>query len=389
MGFDSIGGCMGSALKLAALWLMAGTFGCAQILAPIIAGNAHTAVVVFQATVSSNSNSSIISVAPSTFQHGNYGTGCTGGVIQPTGPGDQVGQLYATSAIATAAIAAGCAIQSFPTVTNSSGSRTTAATDNGHGAGGTDSATAFTDTYGGNTEDSVCTGDTSHSLPYLVAIAVPACVANATAQFAETTAPSFGNADMLWLSFYASNSTNLDLATNVIDDVYFMPTSLSTLHDLENDTGIVSSPNSFMGTSKANVVWGTHWNSTAAAFQYCPQGCSAWVTLKLCDITSPSTCISTEALTNNTGYRAVWYETRGAVGSTYCYNFLTFYAMGSSPKTYALYDNNTGGPPCGTAINQPTYASGVYLQNQLDMTTANASSAYYIISRTTTFYYMH
>lgn len=353
-----------------------------------------TVTLVFSATVSSNSNSNVISVAPSTFQHGNYATGCSGGVPTPlTAP---VGQLYATSAIAsTYSGVGGCPTQSFPTVTNSSGSRTTAATDNGNGAGGTDSATAFTDTFGANTEDSVCSGDASHSISSLfTGFSYAACVSNATAQFAETTAPSFGNADMLFLSFYGTNSTNMDSVNWIVDDTYFMPTAASTTHAIENDVGMVSSPNSYNSNSKENTVWGTQYSFTANMFQVCPQNCAGFVTLKACDITNPSSCITTYTVTNNHAIRVIWYDYRppiaqcnpGSASACYCYKFFTLYDVtaAASPVTYSLTDVS-GNPVCGTPVNQPTWASGAYIQNQIDMTAANASSAYYIISRTTSY----
>ena len=93
---------------------------------------------------------------------GNVGTGCTGGTtITPVG--FPVGQLYATSAIASAAITAGCATQGSVSATIT-GTGTTAV-NNGNGSGGTDSPSAVTIAYGTSGSDSVCTGDTNNSLP--------------------------------------------------------------------------------------------------------------------------------------------------------------------------------------------------------------------------------
>ena len=125
----------------------------------------QTASVVMSVDFTTDASSTGIVVAPQRKQLGNFGTGCTSGVIQPTGSGDQVGQLYATTAIKTAAESAGCATQGVPTATSSG--INIDAPDNGHGAGGDASATAFTDTYNGTADDAICTGDSHHNDPTL------------------------------------------------------------------------------------------------------------------------------------------------------------------------------------------------------------------------------
>jgi hypothetical protein len=118
--------------------------------------------VVFQATLSSNANSSQ-GTAPQRKQLGNIANGCLGAVLQPTGV--PVGQLYTTAAVRTAAIAAGCATQAAVTTTTSGTG--IAAPDNGFNAGGFDSSTAITSTYGTTTYDSYCASD-PYSAPTLV-----------------------------------------------------------------------------------------------------------------------------------------------------------------------------------------------------------------------------
>lgn len=345
----------------------------------------QTASVIMTVQMSGNGNSTGIVATPVRKQLGNFGTGCTSGTPTPS----PAGQLWATAAIqSTFSGVGGCPVQGIPTVTSSGTG--ILAVDNGHGAGGTDSATAITDTYGGNSQDSVCTGDAHHNDATLFSgLSAAACVTNGTAIFGMSTATSFPNADMLFPSFYATaSSTALDAATNYYDDVYFIVPSLTNLHALENDVGIVSSPNSYLGSSKSEMVWGTQYSTTAGMWQYCPQNCSAFVTLRFCLVSNPSSCITSYSLTAGDAYRMQWYGSRTSVSSSYCYNNIVVYDVtaGGTPTAYILKDNNTGLTPCGSPINQGTFASGAYVQNQVDMTTANVSTSYDIVSRTTQFF---
>lgn len=346
---------------------------------------AQTASVIMTVQMSGNGNSTGIVATPVRKQLGNFGTGCTSGTPTPS----PAGQLWATAAIqSTFSGVGGCPVQGIPTVTSSGTG--ILAVDNGHGAGGTDSATAITDTYGGSSQDAVCTGDAHHNDATLFSgLSAAACVTNGTAVFGMSTAASFGNADMLFPSFYASaSSTALDAATWYYDDVYFIVPSHTNLHAMENDVGIVSSPNSYLGSSKSEMVWGTQYSWTANMWQYCPQNCSAFKTFKFCLLSNLSSCVSTYALTDGDAYRVQWYGSRSSVSSTYCYNYIVVYDVtaGGTPTAYALYDNASGLVACGSPINQPTFASGAYVQNQVDMTVANASTSYDIISRTTQYF---
>ena len=101
------------------------------------AASTAVATVIFTATLSSNASSTGIVVAPTRKQLGNVGTGCNGatGTITPTGV--PVGQLYATTAIQTAAEAATptpCATQGVVSVT--SPGTGISAMDNGQGGRG-------------------------------------------------------------------------------------------------------------------------------------------------------------------------------------------------------------------------------------------------------------
>ena len=111
--------------------------------------------------------------------------------------------------------------------------------NNGNGSGGTDSPSAVTIAYGTSGSDSVCTGDTNNFLPTpYPGLSPVGCTSNATFTFSQTTAPSFGNSDVLATSVYTSNSTTLDAGTNVEFDQYFCVDNLSNTHDVEFELDI-------------------------------------------------------------------------------------------------------------------------------------------------------
>jgi hypothetical protein len=358
-----------------------------------------TAVVILTSVSSSNASSTGIAAAPSRKQLGNWGTGCTGGVItanalgrssrmmKPSTTAVPVGQLYATTAIKTSAEAAGCAVQAVVTATSSGTG--IAAPDNGQNAGGTDSATAITDTYGGTGDDSICTGDPHRNDPTLVVgLPAPGCASSSSAVFSETTAPSFGNADVLFPSLYASNSTTLDQACCYLRSMYFEVTSLTTLWDFEFDLNINSSPTAYTNSTGGYSGWGNHWNKSANMIQYCPQDCTGWKTLKGIDVAGVAANLTTYPLTTNHWYHLLIYGHREpsctfASGSNcYFYDKLTIYDVtaATTPVTYHLVDASTGGPAGGIPVNHSTWTAGVTPQEQIDMTTANASTGVHINS---------
>ena len=352
---------------------------------------AQTASVIYKETATSNNNDSL-GVTAIKKNLGNVGTSCIGGTT--IGPaGFPVGQLYATSAIATTAIAAGCASQGSvaATITGTG----TLAVDNGHGSGGTDSPVTLTATYGGSADDGICTGDPNNAIATIYGSLPPAsCVPNASAVFAESTAASFGNSDVLFTSVFVSNSVALDAATNVYYDQYFCIDNLSTLHDWEFEPNINSSPTAYGASNGGFFGWGFHWNATANAFQYCPQNCSAWVTVNGRDITGIHANLTTYSFTNNHCYRTRNYDHRlpgcSFSSSSNCafYDYFTIYDVtaGTTPITYALYDATTGLPISFTPVDNHTFSSGVYDHIQLDMTTANATTQVRVISHTTTLF---
>jgi hypothetical protein len=347
--------------------------------------------VIYTETATSNANDSLGNTATKKTL-GNVGTGCTGGTtITPVG--FPVGQLYATSAIATAAIAAGCATQGSVSATITGTG--TAAMDNGNGSGGTDSPSAVTVTYGGSGSDSVCTGDTFNAMATLYSGLSPApCVANGTFTFAQTTAASFGNSDVLATAVFVSNSTTLDAVTNVYFDQYFCVDNLSNTHDIEFEPNINSSPTAYGAGTGAFSGWGWHWNSTVQMFQRCPQNCSGWLTVKLVDIDGVNPTLTTYPLTQGHCYRTRNYDHRlpgcSFSSATACafYDYFTIYDVtaGALPITYFVVDATSGLPIGFIPVDNHTFASGVYHHMQTDMTIPSATSQIRWVSGTMTLF---
>jgi hypothetical protein len=368
------------------------------------------AVVIFSATLSSNANSTGLVATPARKQLGNFGVSCSGGVIQPSGIGlgwwgasalaapvqqaVPVGQLYATTAAKTAAEAAGCAVQGVLAAT-ASGTGIAVPT-NGQGAGGTDSATAETNTYGATTDDAICTGDPHHADPtMIVGLPAPGCTSASSAVFSEATAAGFGNADMLWPTLYASNSTTLDQACCYLRSIYFeLVTSVASLHDFEIDVNINSSPTAYTGGTGGYCGWGTHWGATPQMFQYCPQDCTGWKTFKGKDCAGVNPDLTQYPLTSGHWYHLLQYGHRDTVctaangSNCYWYDMMTIYDVtaGTTPVTYHLVDAATGNPAGGIPVNHSTWTSGEDSQEQLDSILGSNTITVHVQSDTTVVY---
>lgn len=365
--------------------------------------SAVSAVVVMQGTLSANGSSSVIVVTPSRKQLGNFGTGCSGGVIQPSS--DPVGQLYSTSAIRSAALSASppCATQGVVSTTISSGSNI-ASPDNGHSAGGTDSAVTMTNQYGMTAYDSYCTGDPHNSDPTLIPGLSPAgCTPSGSSYFAESTASGHGNADVLFPTNYASNSVALDNACCYMRSVYLYFESPTTLWDWEQDVNVNSSPTAYAqsgcssnrGSSKpcGYFGWGSHYGKGIGMWATCPQNCSGWHKMKWKDMQGGADVTSWTPIASHI-YHVIQYGHRdvnctyATTSNCYFYDFITIYdvSAGESPKTYYIIDSTTGGPAGGVPVNHSTWTSGLVPQTQIDMTTASSSTGVRVVSDTTVVY---
>ncbi len=349
--------------------------------------NPHGVVTVINTETLSSNNNDSAGVTPIKKQLANCATGFSGGQLQPFP--FPTGQLWCTAAAKTSGEGAGGPTQGVVSATGTGTGVT--AVDNGHGAGGLDSPAAMTDTYGGNADDAVCSGDTNNALatPY-TGLAPASCVANASAVFAESTASSHGNSDVLFPSIYVSNSTTLDTALYVYVDQYFCVDDLATLHDFEFEPNVNSSPTAYGAANGAFFGWGFHWNENVQMFQYCPQNCSGWLTLKGIDVTGANPDLTSYPLTNGHCYRSRNYDHRMPnctfASSSNCafYDYFTIYDVtaGAAPITYRWVDAGTGLPVGFIPVDLHTFASGVYDQVQLDMTSADTLTQVRVISHT-------
>jgi hypothetical protein len=342
--------------KLIFLLLTVPAFG--QYVGHISRSSNRSIVVVETVVLSSNSSSTGIVSAPSRKSLGNCANNCTtGGVLQPVG--QPLGQFYCTTAAQSAGVTNSCT--SMGVVSETASGTGLTAFNNGNGAGGVDSPVTVTDQYGLSTSDSVCTSDPNQALPTLYAGLPPApCVANASATFAQSTATSHGNSDVLWPSDYASNSTILDSVTNYYRDIYWCVDNLSTLHDWEMDVNLNSSPTAYSGGTGAYWGAGFDWGGTSQMFRACPQNCTAWTVLKGHDLAGGSD-LTSFPLTNGHCYRTRNYGHRNpgctfsSSSNCFFYDYLTVYDVTTQtpPQFQSLLTNNTdyscvGALPCST-----------------------------------------
>lgn len=349
-------------------------------------GSSHAvsspATVTFQGVLSSNANASN-GYTPFRKQHTNCAESYSGGSLQPTGV--PVGQLACTSADATAITAAGGPTLGYVAAT-ATGTGIAGVT-NGQGAGGTDSPTAITDTYGATTWDSVCTSDAVYaSLGTIHDIPMPACQASASAEFIQTTTTGYGNADTLWPTNWISA---LDTSRYVMRSLFFYVEDVSTLWDFEFDTNYNSSAGYYYG-------WGTHWGKGAGMFQYCPQNCTGWKTLRFTPVAGGSS-INTYALTTGHYYFMSWWLSRGDVATCtpssgsncYTYDYALIYdqTAGTTPTLYSLLDDTSGLAAGGIPIDHSTWTRNLETsQIQIDSVYANTTTGIRVISDVTTFY---
>lgn len=349
---------------------------CAQTF---FASNYPAGVTVINSEVMTSNATDSAGITATKKSLGNCGTGFSGGVVQPAG--FPVGQLWCTAAAKAAGEGAGGPTQAVVSATIT-GTGTTAM-DNGHGSGGTDSPATLVATYAGSGDDSICTGDPNNALPTPYTGLTPmACVNGSSATFSESTAGGAGNSDVLFTAVFSNEDAALDAATNVEISQYFCVDNLSNTHDIEFEPNVNSSSTAYGLGKGAFFGWGFHWNSTANSFQYCPQNCSAWITVRGKDITGVHADLTTYTLTQGHCYRTRNYDHRlpGCSFSSGApcafYDLFTIYDVtaGTAPITYALLDAVSGLQPAFVPVDNHTFSSGVYDHFQIDMTTASATA---------------
>lgn len=252
---------------------VAGTYSSAQQVA--ITDSFSSPNVVISIPETGNGNAST-----GTTPHGNTYTNCatgySGGQLQPAG--QPVGTLYCTSADKTAAVAAGGPNNGVvsSTITGTG----TSALDNGNGAGGSDSPTSVTATYGGATGTS-CEVGTNAPSALVSGLNLPGKQANSQLIMGITTG-SPGNSSILTVKKYNYSG---DAANLLVRQDCVSPNSASVSGEhYEWDDNYNDTAGTYFG-------FGFDYNFPTQKFRSAPQGAS-WTDLELCPFDG-SACITT------------------------------------------------------------------------------------------------
>jgi hypothetical protein len=284
----------------------------------ISASSGSALVMVNAMQETANANDTIgSSVHRNTYT--NCATGWNGSALTPVG--QPVGNLYCTSAIRTAAIAAGGPNQGF--VASTISGTGTSALDNGNGAGGTTSPTSATATYAGTT-GTACGAHGSSASGYISGLTFPDPGASAQLVYGLTAA---GSSSILTVSKYNSNG---DAGNYVAQRDCFTPNSLTVggAH-YESDYNYNTTGGTYMGFGKDYDIPNKHWRAG-------PQG-AAWINEELCPVAGGS-CLSTFTIPTGDSVLVESYEHWNS-GCTY-----------SSSTACAFYDGiglqlfNAGSP---------------------------------------------
>ncbi|KAA6461137.1 hypothetical protein DYQ86_12880 [Acidobacteria bacterium AB60] len=349
-----------------------------------------TAVVVATMTLGSAGNSSA-GTAPQRKNLAQCYTGCSGG--KPTGG---TSTAYCTTAIQSAAEAAGCsAYGPVPTlsVTNPSGPNGSIIED-GNGAGGSDTPSAMTASYGTNADDVFCTSDPYRSLASGYAgLTLPGCVANSTSTFSQTTSGT--STDTLFPATWvvSGSSHNADTADHYVRESWWsIPCSTyNYIMHVEYDTNYSASNGQYYG-------WGIHWSkdaklangTTGQMFQYDPQGYPTWRTLQFNPVNGGSPVTTFPVACGQVIHTRIFMH-RGSItactntSANNCYFYDQMYVQncGGSASTcasspagtlYNLVDAVTGAIPGGIPLDKNWTAYEPDLQVQIDTQTAGTAS---------------
>lgn len=359
-----------------------------NIPSSLLTSGSSQATVVASMTSGSNGNSSV-GTAPARKALGNCYT-----LYNPTTsalvPSTNGGNLYCTSAIQTTAVAAGGPTLGYVAATTSGTG--VSAFNNGNGAGGVYSPNAITATYGGSSTDSACTSDPYATLSSGVnGLTLTGCVASSSTFFSQTTGTN-GNVDTLYPTAWVVSGG--DQADHLVRETWWRINSLSNLQNLEFDTNYHPSTGDYYG-------WGWQYNNQTGKkmFQYCPQACPAWATVKLVDPTGVNATLTTWTPVQGHWYHTRIYMDRGSVSTcttvanTPCFFYRQLYledaTAGTAGVLYNIVDATTGLTPSGIPVSYPTWTKNQFtLQHQLDMNTASATTTVDVDSDTLTAYYM-
>jgi len=353
-------------------------------------GAQATAQVVATMTFGSAGNSSA-GTAPQRKNLTQCYTSCSSGSPQG-GPAT----AYCTTMIQNTAEMNGCsAYGTVPTltVTNPGPPPNGTTIESGNGAGGSDTPSALSASYGTSTDDSFCTSDPYRNLASgFSGLTLPGCVADSTATLSQTTSGT--STDSLFPTTWvvSGSSHNADLADHYVRESWWS-IPCSTYDDIEHveyDTNYSAGNGQYYG-------WGLHWSKDAPLeaggqgqmFQYDPQG-GSWRTLQFNPVgggspvyTIPVSCGevvhtrvfmhrgSTTACTNKSKSNCFFYDQMYVQN---CGSSAGTCANSAAGTLYNLVDAITGAIPGGIPLDLNWTAYEPDLQVQIDTQASGTAS---------------
>ena len=344
---------------------VAGTYSTPQTVT--ILDSLGTANVQITTNEGSNANASNGDV-PSRNLYTNCATSCSAGVPQPPNSGIvSHGQLWCNSSQVTS-----CGTFGSGFVTSSISGTGTHALDNGKGAGGDDSATGMTATYGGFTANpcaSAMGGATGWP-----GLSFPSAVPNSAALYSITTGASTFNTSLLAPSKNTMTATLSDAIDHYLTSscMDINNTTAAGVH-AEFDTNHTLSTHDYFG-------FGKHFNFSTNKLYFCPQGCSSWkeMDLKEADGTLHTTfswpvnhkmyIVTIDhrdpGCTSSSGSNCMWYD----------YACIQDVTAGTAKICGNLIDPLTGTAPGGIPVLKSSFTGNeVNTQQQIDINAASTT----------------
>jgi hypothetical protein len=179
---------------------------------------------------------------------------------------------------------------------------------------------------------------------------------------------------MLWPTGW--NSTATDSADHWLSQFYFSLDNLPNDWNIERDSNYTQSDGSYFG-------WGLHWNRAIQMWQYCPQNCSAWITLRFTNISTGAVVTGYPFAANDVIAMQVFMShdpgcTYASLSKCYWYDYVRIWNVttGTAPVLYSLLDHVSGTRAGGIPINHTTWTRPFpHTQWQIDKVSGSAGTS--------------
>ena len=302
---------------------------------------------------------------PSRNLYTNCATTCSSGTPSPS----PAGQRWCNSSQVVSCGSFGSSVVAS-TITGTG----THSLDNGRGAGGDDSATQLTSTYGGSTTNP-CASQWGQPTGF-PGLTLPAAQANSAAFYSITTQSSNVNTSLLSPTKNTMNTALSDAIDHylTVSCMDINNTTASGVH-AEFDTNHTIATDDYFG-------FGKHFNFATSKFYFCPQGCSGWKEMDLKEANGTMhTTFSWPAnhkifmytidhrdpgCTSSSGSNCMWYD--GA-----CFQDVT---AGSAQICGNWIDPVTGIAPGGIPVHKSGFTiNEINTQTQIDINAASVTIA--------------